>query len=180
MPRESLGASQRSKVRRTTSPADASPHGAGGELNVVPFLDILLNVLMFVLATVAVTFTTALDSTPPKRDGRTPPAKETLSLSVAVLHDGFLVSARGQRVGEGCDGPGAGLAVGRDRDGERDYEGLTSCVRKLKALAADGEKDVVLTAANDVRYDAIIRTMDAVRGPADEELFPRVSFAVPR
>jgi biopolymer transport protein ExbD len=180
MPRESLGPAQRSKIRRTATPGEPPPHGAGGELNVVPFLDILLNVLMFVLATVAVTFTTALDSAPPRRDGTTPPSKDRLSLSVAVLHDGFLVSARGQRIAEGCEGPGAGLAVGRDHDGERDYEGLTSCVRKLKALAADGEKDVVLTAANDVRYDAIIRTMDAVRGPAGEELFPKVSFAVPR
>jgi hypothetical protein len=39
---------------------------------------------------------------------------------------------------------------------------------------------VVITAANDVRYDAIVRTMDAVRGGADGELFPDVSFGVPR
>jgi biopolymer transport protein ExbD len=150
-----------------------------GELNVVPFLDILLNVLMFVLATIAVTWTTRLEVSPPRRDVRGP-QRDTLGLNVAVLHDGFLVSARGERIGRGCEAPGAGLAVGTAADGQPDYDGLTSCVRRLKAQAGDGERDVVITAANDVRYDAIVRTMDAVRGGADGELFPDVSFGVPR
>jgi biopolymer transport protein TolR len=155
-------------------------HDSTAELNVVPFLDILLNVLMFVLATIAVTFTTQLDASAPTshRPRGIPP--EGLSLDVAVLRDGFVVSARGQRLGQGCEGPGAGLAVGRTVEGERDYEGLTSCVRRLKALAPEGDRDVVITAANDVRYDAIIRTVDAVRGGADDELFPQVSFGAPR
>jgi biopolymer transport protein ExbD len=50
----------------------------------------------------------------------------------------------------------------------------------LKAQASAGEKDVVITAANDVPYDAIIHTMDALRSSAGEELFPDVSFGVPR
>ena len=93
------------KVRVPPAPQDEG----GGELNVVPFLDIIMNVLMFVLATLAVTFTTRLDASPPERDARGPHA-DVLGLDVAVLHEGFLVSARGQRVGQGCDGPGPGLA----------------------------------------------------------------------
>jgi biopolymer transport protein TolR len=125
---------------RMKRPIQSEAHDSAGELNVVPFLDILLNVLMFVLATVAVTFTTAIDSTPPKgrTAGEPPPG---LALDVAVLDDGFLVSARGQRVGQGCNGTGA---------------------------------------ANAVPYDAIIHTMDAVRGGPGDELFPQVSFGVPR
>ena len=74
-------------------------HDSTAELNVVPFLDILLNVLMFVLATIAVTFTTQLDASAPTshRPRGIPP--EGLSLDVAVLRDGFVVSARGQRLG---------------------------------------------------------------------------------
>jgi biopolymer transport protein ExbD len=162
------------KVRVPPAPQDE----AGGELNVVPFLDIIMNVLMFVLATIAVTFTTRLEVSPPKRDVRGPHA-DTLGLNIAVLDDGFLVSARGQRLGPGCEAPGSGLAVARASDGW-DYAGLTSCVQHLKAQAQAGERDVVLTAANDVPYDAIIHTMDAVRGGAGGELFPDVSFGVPR
>jgi biopolymer transport protein ExbD len=162
------------KVRVPPAPHD----DGGGELNVVPFLDIIMNVLMFVLATLAVTFTTRLEVSPPKRDVRGPHA-DALGLNVAVLHEGFLVSARGQRVGQGCDGPGPGLAVASKAPGDLDYAGLTACVAHLKAHSA-GEKDVVITAANDVPYDAIVHTMDAVRGGPGEELFPDVSFGVPR
>jgi len=136
-------------------------------------------VLMFVLATLAVTFTTRLDASPPERDARGPHA-DVLGLDVAVLHEGFLVSARGQRVGQGCDGPGPGLAVDRKTPGDWDYAGLTACVTRLKAQATLGEKDVVITAANDVPYDAIVHTMDALRGGPGGQLFPDVSFGVPR
>jgi biopolymer transport protein TolR len=164
-------------------PKPATPpeaHGAPGELNVVPFLDILLNVLMFVLATIAVTFTTRLDASLASKGSPIGSRSEGLALTVAVLQDGFVVSARGQRMAEGCEVVGAGLAVGRTVEGERDYDGLTSCVRRLKAAAPEGDREVVITAANDIRYDAIIRTVDAMRGGAEEELFPDVSFAVPR
>jgi hypothetical protein len=51
----------------------------------------------------------------------------------------------------------------------------------LKAQAP-GDRDVVITASNDIQFDAIVHTMDAVRGAggAGEELFPAVSFGVPR
>jgi biopolymer transport protein ExbD len=165
---------------RPRPPAPREAHESSGELNVVPFLDILLNVLMFVLATIAVTFTTALDATPPAGHGPRPPDPTTLALNVAILHDGFLVSARGQRIGQGCEAPGAGLAVGKTAQGEPDYDGLTTCARRLKTLARDGERDVVITAANDVRYDEVVHTMDALRGGPEGELFPQVSFGVPR
>jgi biopolymer transport protein TolR len=86
----------------------AIPAEGSGELNVVPFLDILLNVLMFVLATIAVTWTTRLEVSPPRRDVRGP-HPDTLGLNVAVLHDGFVVSARGQRLGQAASRLAPGL-----------------------------------------------------------------------
>lgn len=67
-----------------------------------------------------------------------------------------------------------------DQEAPWAYAALTSCMVHLKAQASAGEKDVVITAANDVPYDAIIHTMDALRSSAGEELFPDVSFGVPR
>ena len=55
MATEKLSAQQRSKIRRLSQPKEHSPDEAGGELNIVPFLDIIMNVLIFVLATITVT-----------------------------------------------------------------------------------------------------------------------------
>ena len=49
---EKLSAAQRSKIRRLSQPKELAVDEEGGELNIVPFLDIIMNVLMFVLATV--------------------------------------------------------------------------------------------------------------------------------
>jgi biopolymer transport protein TolR len=185
-----LSAAQRSKVRRTAGPRARAAAGEeeAGEVNVVPFLDIITNVLMFVLATIAVTLTATIDASPPSAVvHRGEPSSPQLGLTVVVLRDGFVVSAMGQRIGAGCDGPGPGLAVGRGRGGDYDYEALNACATKLKALSprfAD-EKDVTISAASDVPYDVIVHAMDALRSSADGDadavaLFPKVSFAVPR
>jgi len=50
MATEKLSAQQRSKIRRLSQPKEHSPDEAGGELNIVPFLDIIMNVLIFVPA----------------------------------------------------------------------------------------------------------------------------------
>ena len=39
---------------------------------------------------------------------------------------------------------------------------------------------LIITAANDVRYDEVVHTMDALRGGPAGDLFPQVSFGVPR
>ena len=69
---EKLSAPQRSKVRRLSKPKEPAPDDEGGELNIVPFLDIIMNVMMFVLATVSVTFTATIDTTLGGMGGRAP------------------------------------------------------------------------------------------------------------
>src|SRR5271165_4449149 len=125
---DKLSAAQRSRVRRLSAARELAPDEEGGELNIVPFLDIITNVLMFVLATISVTFTTMIDSQPPKSGGSSsrPPTKPTLSLNIIVVDKGFIVSAFGTRVGDGCQGPGSGVAVGLSGQ-DYDYAALTSC-----------------------------------------------------
>ncbi len=198
---EQLSAAQRSKVRRLSNPKELAPDEEGGELNIVPFLDIIMNVLMFVLATVAVTFTSMIDTQPPRPAGNSarPPTTPTLSLNVIVLKEGFFVSAVGQRIGTGCQGAGAGLAVGMSTTGTRividrqtkekksipdyDFAALTDCVQRLKAISPDfaTEKQVVITTGPDTEFQTIINVMDALRkSPKGEELFPEVLFGVPK
>jgi biopolymer transport protein ExbD len=189
MPEEKLSAAQRSRVRRLSAPKELAPDEEGGELNIVPFLDIVTNVLMFVLATISVTFTTMIETQPPRASGSSarPPTKPSLALNIIVIDNGFIVSAFGQRIGEGCQGPGSGVAVGlKTADGQRDYDylGLTSCVQRLKNQvpeAAD-ETAATLTANTGVPYQVIVSTIDAIRRSEDgkQELFPDINFGVPK
>jgi biopolymer transport protein ExbD len=185
---EKLSAAQRSRIRRLSAPRELAPDEEGGELNIVPFLDIITNVLMFVLATISVTFTAMIDSQPPKAGGSAarPPTKPSLSLNIIVIDKGFIVSAFGQRIGEGCQSPGSGVAVGLKTSGgpqEYDYAKLTECVNRLKHQveeAAD-ETAATLTANKDVPFQVIISTMDAIRRSDDgNTLFPDINFGVPK
>jgi biopolymer transport protein TolR len=185
---EKLSAAQRSKVRRLSMPKELAPDEEGGELNIVPFLDIITNVLMFVLATITVTFTTMIDSQPPRASGSSsrPPTKPSLSLNIIVVDTGFIISAFGQRIGEGCNGPGSGVAVGQTTaDGVKDYDykALGVCAKRLKNQvpeAAD-ETAATLTANGNTQYQTIISTIDAIRRSDDgQELFPDINFGVPK
>jgi biopolymer transport protein ExbD len=177
-----LSAGQRAKIRRLAAPSELAAEDEGGELNVVPFLDIITNVLMFVLATVAITFTATIETSPPRPPGPRPPAQSTLGLSVLVVPDGFSVKAKGGNVAPGCMDTGSGIAVPK-RGTEYDYESLKACAVKLKASAAPfaDERDVLISANAQVPYDVVIATLDAMRRTDNgDDLFPQVSFGVAR
>lgn len=174
-----LSAGQRNKIRKVALPAEGG-HEEGGEINVVPFLDIITNVLMFVLATVAITFTSTIESTPPRGPG--PRAVQTLGFTVIVVAEGFSVKARGGNVAPGCTDTGAGIAVPK-RDGHYDYAALQACAAKLKGEnpAFADENAVTITASPNIPYDALIGAIDAVRRSSEgKDLFPEVSFAIGR
>jgi biopolymer transport protein ExbD len=186
---EKLSAAQRSKVRRLSAPKELAADEEGGELNIVPFLDIIMNVLMFVLATVSVTFTATTDTTlGGMHGGGGAPNKASLGLTVFIVADGFSVKASGGNVAPGCTGAGAGLAVPR-RNGEYDYPGLNHCADMLKHASAEFEDEthVAIIPNPDVAYQTVISTMDALRAATKENdptkeitLFPEVNFGVAR
>lgn len=197
MAEEKLNAQQRGKIRRLSQPKEHSPDEAGGELNIVPFLDIVTNVLMFVLATITVTFTATIDTFPPRAgSGARAPTTPTLGLSVLVVPDGFSLKARGGNVAPGCNDTGPGIAIGK-RENNYDYDALKLCAAKLKAAAPDFKDEVGVTiAANpQIPLQVIVSTMDALRrcdaasgsdceklkhNPEDTvvDMFPDVTFGV--
>ena len=88
-----------------------------------------MNILIFVLATVAVTFTATIDTTPPasKSSGvRAEVPSEALNLTVLIVNDGFSLKAAGGNIAPGCQGPGAGIAIPL-KNGKYDLEALTAC-----------------------------------------------------
>ncbi len=180
---EQLSAAQRSKVRRLSEPKEIAPDEAGGELNIVPFLDIITNVLMFVLATVTVTFTATIDTYPPRAgSGARAPTTPTLGLTILIVPDGVSRKAKGGTVAPGCNDTGPGIAIGK-KDGDYDYDALKACAAKLKGAAPEfkAEMGVTISANPPIPYQVVIGTMDAVRKDTNgEDMFPDVSFGVAR
>ncbi len=179
-----LSAAQRAKIRRLSQPKELSPDEEGGELNIVPFLDIIVNILIFVLATVAVVFTTTIETTPPAGNStgvRSAAPKESLNLTVLIVSEGFSLKASGGNVGPGCSGVGSGLAVPK-KGGRYDLDGLRECAEKLKASnpAFADEEQVFLGANPGIAYQVVIDVMDALRthSRSGEPLFPDVNFKV--
>lgn len=184
-----LSPAQRSKVRRLSQPRELDPSEAGGELNVIPFLDIITNVLMFVLATLPAVFTVTIESNPPSLAGaRTrAPDKPTLNLSLLLVNDGISLKASGGNIAPGCEGPGPGVTIpakGRDPAGraQHDWAALRACAKRLKDSAPEfkEETQVQILAEPGTDYQTVIWTMDAVRQSDDgkEVLFPDVNFGV--
>ena len=184
MTEERLSAAQLAKIRRLSQPRELAPDEEGGELNIVPFLDIVVNILIFVLATVAVTFTATIETTPPASGGgvRSNIESKALNLTVLIVTDGFSIKASGGNVAPGCSGLGAGNAIARNA-GKYDFAALTACASKLKKSSPDfaDETQVSIAANNDVDYQTVIGTIDAVRATLrGETLFPDVTFKVQR
>jgi biopolymer transport protein TolR len=191
-PTEKLTAAQRSKIRRLSAPKEIAPDEEAGELNIVPFLDIITNVLMFVLASISVTFTVSLIADAPKqgRGGVAATPTESLNLTILIVSGGYVIKGRGATIATRCEGTGSGdpptvprIPGGNEsmQDGTKyDVVGLQKCARKLKDTVpnADMEQQVMVTANPNIPFQEIVRVMDAVRHDEKGDLFPNVVFTV--
>jgi biopolymer transport protein ExbD len=179
---EHLSAAQRSKIRRLSQPRELAPDEEGGELNIVPFLDIVVNILIFVLATVAVTFTSSIETNPPGAGGAgvRQEATKSLGLTIMVVNQGFSIKAQGGNVAPGCAGAGPGIAIPKTAD-QYDFAQLQECVSKLKRSAPEFEEETqAFIAGNpDTDYQTVISVIDAIRSDSQgAPLFPDVNFKV--
>jgi biopolymer transport protein ExbD len=173
-----LSAAQRSKIRRLSAPVEADAGSDAGELNVVPYLDIIMNIMMFVLVSVSVTFTSTIATTAAQASPRpvpTPP--EALALTALITGEGVALKTAGGPVAPGCSGVGTGITV-PNAAGGYDLVGLGACARRIKG--ARPETQVAVSASPDVSYDVVIGVMDALRSDAHGELFPEARLGVVR
>jgi biopolymer transport protein ExbD len=180
MSEEALSAAQRSKIRRLSAPAEPQAGDEAGELNVVPYLDIMMNIMMFVLASVSVAFVTTINTTAANANPIYHADNSGLHLTVLVTGQGVGIKTAGGAIGPGCEGVAPGLAV-PNRDGEVDVAALTACARRIKATAA-GEKEtqVTVTASPGIPYATVVAVMDGLRRDGEGELFPEVTLGVVR
>jgi len=173
---------QRAYIRKRTKDSNVDPSEMVGELNIIPFLDIVVNLIMFLLATTeAVLLISQIESDLPKiARGRSNSANVAtpLNLNVTVTEGGVIVSGSGGKLAPGCSTieQSRSLTVPKKSNGY-DWSGLTDCVARVKQQYRD-EHAVTVSADPQVHYEYVVAAMDAVRSKGKEELFPDVLISV--
>jgi biopolymer transport protein ExbD len=149
-----------------------------GELNLVPYMDIVTNIIIFLLASVVnqVALGNINVSVPAISQGggasqdQPPPEKPPLNLTVTVGATGFVIAASG----------GVLPPIPKLPSGQYDYAGLTTKLKEIKSNPDNAEETKAnFNADASTPYDVVIATLDAMR--TDEAsgkiLFPDVAFA---
>ncbi len=185
-----LSAAQRSRIRRLSAYQEPAVGEEAGELNIIPYLDIIVNILVFVLVSVSVTFMSTIDTVPPSVGGgkvRDSVSSKKLNLSVFITTKGISFKTSGGSIATGCDNVGGGITVPMRESppaGTSPYDlpAVTACARKLKSARPEFEEEtqVTITASPGIEYQYVIEVLDAVRIDEKGELFPEAFFGVVR
>src|SRR3954464_12165425 len=147
-----------------------------GEINLVPYMDIVTNIIIFLLASVVnqVALGNVNVSVPTLASGASAaepdvPEKKPLNLTVSVGATGFTVAASG----------GVLPVIPKLPNGQYDYPGLTSKLLEIKSSPENAEETKAnFNADANVPYDIVVATLDAMRqNDAGKVLFPDVAFA---
>ncbi len=140
-----------------------------GELNIVPYLDVVVNLVMFMLLSMTGLITLGvLNVSAPKIGGEAAGANAAdiqpkLLLTVAIGRQGFYVAGAGGVLGPDAPAPDAARPPTIPlRDGKYDYATLSEQMKRIKDKFPN-ETAVILSADPDVLYDVLIQTMDACR-----------------
>jgi biopolymer transport protein TolR len=171
----------RTKMRKIREQAEEMAE-EGGELNLIPYLDIVTNVVIFMLATI--TFAAALGdinvsspttaSTAQLQNQPPPEPKQDLNLTVSVSDKGFTIAASGAVLYSGFtidaagnlqQPAGATLPTIPKKGADFDYDGLARSMAQIKSSpTAKTETKVIVNANPDIVYDVIVQVLDACRG----------------
>jgi biopolymer transport protein TolR len=175
-----LSPQQRAYIRRRTRVHDPDPSEVAGELNIIPFLDIVVNLIMFLLATSeAVLAIVQIEAQLPQlsaggRSASAAPQEPGLNLNVTLTDGGIIVTGSGGKLAPGCQEVSSGRVMTIPKKGnDYDWAALKDCAVKVKAKFSD-EKDVIVGADPLIQYEYVVAAMDALRGDAKQVLFPKV------
>ncbi len=147
-----------------------------GEINLVPYMDIVTNIIIFLLASVVnqVPLGTVNVSSPTfgGAGGEAHEDKPALNLTVTVGQSGFTLAGSG----------GVMPPIPKLPSGDYDYNALTAKLAEIKKEFSD-ETKATFNADAVTPYDIVVKTLDAMRTYKDEKdqqdklLFPDVVFA---
>jgi biopolymer transport protein TolR len=146
-------------------------HTEVGELNIVPYLDILMNLIMFMLLSITgLSAFGILNVNAPNYGG--PAAQMTddadkpkLLLTVLISKRGYYVAATGGVLGQQqapANPAEAPPSIPKTALGEYDYTALTQSMVNIKK-EFPSESKVIVGAEGDIPYEVLVATMDAIR-----------------
>ena len=167
----------RNKMRRLRENKEEELEESG-ELNLVPYLDIVTNIVIFLLASIT-TYQLGLSnvnvSSPTFGVGGGQEGPPPLNLTITVTQNGFTVAASGAVL----QSPTGTLpTIPKEATAkEMPWDKLTQKAREIKDAYPD-EHTVTLGANPDIAYELLVKTMDALRTDAKGKLlFPDVSLS---
>ena len=144
------------------------------ELNITAFMNLMVILVPFLLITAVFSQVAILELDLPSSTDQPDELPETIQLEIVVRANRLEVGERN-----------TGLLTSLPRiDGDYDFEGLSSYLKRVKAKYPD-KIDATVLLENDVSYDVLVQVMDAVRVyPAEDttgqriqaELFPEISI----
>lgn len=188
-----LMAKVRGRIRRQIATAEEEEH-EGGELNLVPYLDIVVNTIIFLLATTASALALAnINVNSPRYEdpaagaaaAPSEPEEQRLNLTIAVSYTGFIIAGAGgvMTAPDGtsptirCSVPlqndrcPAFTATRTNANGETEQVWVDKYdYVALAKMIADvkgkypAERQVILTADTLIPYKTVVKTMDTIRG----------------
>ena len=147
-----------------------------GEINLVPYMDIVTNIIIFLLASVVnqVALGNVNVSVPTLSSGggassEDKPEKPPLNLTVTVGTTGFTIAASG----------GVLPVIPKTPKGQYDYKELTKKLLEIKSAPDNvDETKVNFNADAATSYDIVVATLDAMRQDDNGKvLFPDVAFS---
>ena len=148
----------------------------GDQLNIVPYLDILMNLIMFMLLSITgLSAFGILNVSAPNYGGPTSQLTEEadkpkLLLTVLISKKGFYVAATGGVLGQSQSSNPAEAppSIPKKPDGTYDYTALTQSMVNVKK-EFPSESKVIVGAEGDISYEVLVSTMDAVRETPGKE-----------
>jgi biopolymer transport protein ExbD len=158
-----------------------------GELNIVPYLDIMMNLIMFMLLSMTglVSFGVLNVSAPKYSAGAAAASspdeanKPKLLLTVLISEKGFFVAGSGGVLpGDTGQASSDGApTIPRLASGEYDYAALTAKMVEIKKAFPE-ESKIILGADAKISYEILVKTMDHCREHGGQMLFFDVSLTV--
>jgi len=149
-------------------------HQQAAELDVTPFMNLMIVLVPVLLLSMVFTHTTVIDLNFPTGEGAAGEFDpELVHLEVVVQPDALVVA----------DGRGGTIRTLPMKDGEHDYAELSLVMQELKRRMPD-KRDITVLLQEDTPYQTLVSVMDKVRSyptvqaasVVQAELFPDVAL----
>jgi biopolymer transport protein ExbD len=152
-------------------------YAASEEINLIPYLDVMVNIIIFLLLTmnnflplgmVSIYPPATMDSDTKIEENKDKPKQkwEDLALSVFITKEGFVIASSVGKI----------PMIPKKSDDDWDFDALSKVATDIKT-AIPVDATVILGADPSIKYNILIKTMDTLRGQGGKPLFPYVQLS---